>query len=193
MKFLFRPVNPFFVTQRFGENVACKPISGEQKVIVCDGNNPPPGWVSLYGPNGHQAIDINTKHGQEVYAAQDGVVYKIDTDTRSGLDVRIEHEVKGTQFRTIYEHLMSYNVKVGQKVRVGQLIGRADNTGWSAGDHLHFVLEMKQPDGTWKRVDPLPYMENIFAPEMLALEDRVLYVKEMVAKYLELMANKLRK
>ena len=101
MKLIFRPLKPFYITQKFGENLACKPKDGGQKVIFCDGNKPPEGWVSLYGPNGHQAIDLYATHGQPVYATQDGVVYKIDTDARSGLDVRIEHELNGQRFRTI--------------------------------------------------------------------------------------------
>jgi murein DD-endopeptidase MepM/ murein hydrolase activator NlpD len=100
MKLIFKPLKPFQISQAFGENKACKPIDGTQKTITCDGHNPPEGWVSLYGPLGHQAIDLYASHGQPVYAAQDGVVYKIDTDAKSGLDVRLEHELKGQKFRS---------------------------------------------------------------------------------------------
>jgi murein DD-endopeptidase MepM/ murein hydrolase activator NlpD len=192
MKLIFQPVKPFHVTQKFGENIACKPADGTQKVIVCDGHNPPAGWVSLYGPKGHQAIDIWTSHGQQVFAAQDGVVYKIDTDARSGLDVRIEHEVKGQKFRTIYEHLMSYIPKVGDTVKCGQVIGYADNTGWSAGDHLHFVLELWDGNA-WVRVDPLLYMEDMSAIDYLRISSQLTYIKEAVASLAQLIANKLRK
>ena len=178
MKVIFQPVKPFRISQYFGENKACVSTDGNKTVITCDGKNPPAGYKSLYGAHGHTALDIPTSHGQEVYSAQDGVVYHIDTDKRSGLDVRIEHEVGGKRYRTIYEHLMGYQVKVGDKVRVGQLIGWADNTGYSSGDHLHFVLDTFE-DGKWKRIDPLLYMENIFALDFLKLVDKVAYIKEL--------------
>lgn len=184
---IFQPVKPFIITQRFGENRACKPLDGSQKTITCDGNNPPKGWVSLYGTKGHQAIDLKIKHGQEIYAAHDGVVYKIDTDPKSGLDVRIE----GDEYRTIYEHLMGHNVKVGDTVRTGQLIGWGDNTGWSSGDHLHFTLDVKNGD-TWERVDPLKYMEPTFALTIRLQKDVIGYLKELVAKLLDNSAVKLR-
>lgn len=148
--------------------------------------------MSLYGPGGHRAIDIATKHGQEVYAAQDGTVYKIDTNAQSGLDVRIEHEKHGMKFRTIYEHLMGYQPKVGDYVRCGQLIGWADNTGWSSGDHLHFVFQVFR-DGKWVSADPLLYMEDTFAPDRLKQEDTLLTIKEKVAILLEHFATYIRK
>ena len=191
MKLLFRPVNPFYITQTFGENRACVSLDGTKKVITCDGNNPPAGYKSLYGEKGHGAIDIATTHGQEVYAAQDGTVYQIDTSEKSGLDVRIESEKHGIKFRHIYEHLMGYQVKVGDKVRVGQLIGWADNTGYSSGDHLHFQFSVWN-GLEWVKNDPMPYMEPTFAPDMLRMEDKVLYLKEVIARLLDRTATSLR-
>lgn len=192
MKVIFQPIKPFFITQGFGENKACVSLDGTRKVIRCDGKNPPAGYKSLYGSDGHTGIDLRASHGQEVYAAQDGIVYQIDTKIRSGLDVRIEHEVNGRKYRTIYEHLMGYQVQVGDTVRVGQCIGWADNTGYSSGDHLHFVLE-EYRDGAWVRIDPMAHMEPIFALDFLKLLDRFAYLKEMVAKWLDEKANSLRK
>lgn len=191
MKLLFRPVKPFYITQFFGENKACVSLDGTNKVIYCDGTNPPAGYKSLYGPQGHGALDIATSHGQEVYAAQDGIVYQIDTSKKSGLDVRIESEKHGTKFRHIYEHLMGYQVKVGDVVRVGQLIGWADNTGYSSGDHLHFQFSVWN-GMEWVKTDPMPYMEAMFAPDMLAMEDKVLYIKQALAKLLDNWATSLR-
>lgn len=191
-KFLFQPVNPFHINQNFGANGACVSTDGKNTVITCDGHNPPEGYKSLYGKGGHKGMDLRAGHGQEVYASQDGIVYKIDTDPKSGLDVRIEHEHKGKKYRTIYEHLMGYQVKVGDKVRVGQLIGWADNSGYSSGDHLHFQLEELQ--GTkWMPIDPLPLMEPVFALKWLRTEDTFLYLKELVAKLLDNTAFNLRK
>lgn len=188
---IFQPVKPFHIAQHFGENRACKPADGTLKVISCDGNNPPAGYVSLYGPKGHTGLDLFIRHGQEIYAAHDGIVYKIDTDPKSGLDVRLEGVDGSTKIRTIYEHLMGHNVKVGDTVKTGQLIGWGDNTGWSSGDHLHFTLDIKKGD-VWERVDPLLYMEPTFALLIRLQTDLVGYLKELVAKLLDNSATKLR-
>lgn len=184
---IFQPVRPFILTQKFGENRACVSTDGKNTVITCDGMNPPEGYRSLYGKKGHDAIDLKTWHGQEVYATHDGTVYKIDTDPKSGLDVRIE----GRNFRTTYEHLMGYQVKLGQKVKTGDLIGWADNTGYSSGDHLHFVVELW--DGaSWVKVDPLTYMEPTFALTIKLQKDLIGYLKELLALLLDKSASKLR-
>lgn len=190
-KVLFQPVKPFVLNQAFGENKTCISTDWENRVTPCDGTNPPAGYRSLYGKDGHLGVDLRSFHGQEVYAAQTGVVYKIDTDIKSGLDVRLEHNIAGMKFRTIYEHLMGYQPKVGDTVKVGQLIGWADNTGYSSGDHLHFQFEVW--DGAkWVKTDPLPYMETIFAPDFLKTINQVAYIKEALAKLLDTMAYKLR-
>jgi len=178
---LFQPLKPFIIHQKFGENRACRPLDGSQKVITCDGNNPPEGWKSLYGPNGHPAIDLRAKHGQEVYAAQTGDVYMIDTKERSGLDVRIESVVEGRRLRHTYEHLMGYQVRVGDHVTVGQVIGWADNTGWSSGDHLHFKVE-EYIDGKWVIIDPLSVMSTRFALDALATQNTIKYIAELTAR-----------
>lgn len=191
-KVIYQPVKPFFISQWFAENKACVTTDGTNKVITCDGLKPPPGYKSLYGSQGHTGLDLPTKHGQEVYAAAEGIVYFVDTQPRSGLDVRIEHNIQGLRFRTIYEHLMGYQVKVGQKVSVGQLIGWADNTGYSSGDHLHFQMELWNGTG-WDKVDPLLYMEKSFALDILKLSNQLKYLKEVLAKLLDNAAFKLRK
>ncbi len=190
-KLLFQPLKPFRINQQFAENRSCITTDGTKKVITCDGKNPPPGYKSLYGKDGHGGLDLMAFHGQEVYCAQTGVVYKIDTDAKSGLDVRVESVIQGVKFRHIYEHLMGYQPKVGDTVKVGKLIGWADNTGYSSGDHLHFQVEMWDGEA-WVKVDPLRYMEPIFAPDFLKLIDKVTYLKEVVARWLDTAAYKLR-
>jgi murein DD-endopeptidase MepM/ murein hydrolase activator NlpD len=190
-KVLFRPINPFILGQGFGQNKACISLDGTNKVITCDGTNPPTGYKSLYGKNGHSGIDLVAQHNQEVYAAQSGTVYKIDTIPKSGLDVRIEHNEAGLKFRTIYEHLLGYQPKVGDYVEVGELIGWADNTGYSSGDHLHFQMELWNGT-TWIPADPMFYMDTEFAPNFLKRLNQVKYLKQAVAQLLERFAYKLR-
>lgn len=192
MKVIYQPIAPFFINQHFGDNKACVSLDGTNNFITCDGNNPPPGYKSLYGERGHLGLDLRTYHGQPVFAAQTGRVYFIDANPQSGLDVRIESEEAGLKFRHIYEHLLGYQPRVGDEVQVGQVIGWADNTGWSSGDHLHFQVETFV-GGIWTPVDPLMLMEPIFAPKILAIEQPLKSLKEKVALLAESISDYLRK
>lgn len=191
MKFLYQPVSPWHVTQKFGENSACYDTK-LKKVVYCNGKNPPPGLKSLYGSEGHTGLDIRAKHGQEVYCACAGEIEYIDTQPRSGLDVRIISKVGNDVYRHIYEHLLGYQGKVGDFKEAGQLIGWADNTGWSSGDHLHFQLE-KRVNGQWVAVDPAPHLNNEYARNHLLKVSIIKWLKEIIAKHADNFGDKLRK
>lgn len=188
---LHRPISPFIINQRFGENNACITTDGSQKVIVCDGNNPPGGYKSLYGPDGHGGLDLRASHSQPVYCAQDGRVYNIDTHEKSGLDVRVESIVDGRRLRHIYEHLLGYQPRVGDLVKTGDLIGWADNTGYSSGDHLHFQVE-EYIDGEWVNIDPLSVLSSMYALDAKRIEAMLPYLKEQVARLADMVADYLR-
>ncbi len=186
-RFLYQPVSPFKINQRFGENKACVDLATGTKVIVCNGT-PPPGYRVLY-KEGHTGLDLSSKHGQPVYCAQDGKVDWIDTREMSGLDVRVITEFGGKRYRHIYEHLLGYQPKVGDMIKAGDLIGWADNTGKSSGDHLHFELQ-EWRDGKWVPIDPLPLMDPLFALTAAGLWRQI---KEIAARIAELTADLARK
>ena len=192
MKVFYPPVWPFRVGQKFGQNQACIPITGYKPgtLISCDGHNPPPGYKSVYGPEGHTGIDVGANHSQPVYCTYPGVVYKVDSNERTGLDVRIESEINGIRYRHIYEHLLGYQYKVGDKVELGALIGWADNTGYSSGDHLHYQLE-ELKEGKWTPIDPMPLMYT----HISALQAASIYrqIKELLARMADILADYVRK
>lgn len=189
MKYFYRPVNPFFINQKFGENKAC--INSLKNIITCDGLNPPPGYKSLYGPVGHKGLDLKCGHGQEVYCVQKGIVDFIDTKEKSGLDVRIITKIGGRTFKHVYEHLLGYQHKIGDLVLTGQLIGWGDNTGYSSANHLHFQLE-ELINGQWIPIDPLPLMEDKFAKNILFINNSIKYLFEQVALLNDRVADWLR-
>lgn len=97
------------------------------------------------------AIDFAAPIGTPVLAARDGIVMEVESDfARGGLDaeryggranmVRLLHE-DGAM--SVYAHLKPDGalVRLGQRVRAGQVIGLSGNTGFTSGPHLHFSVQ----------------------------------------------------
>ena len=102
-------------------------------------------------PAGHSGIDYGLYLGTPVLAALDGkVIRAVYLGTGYGTHVVLEHE-DGLQ--TVYAHLSSFSVCLGQSVREGQEIGRSGNTGNSTGPHLHFEVRRREVP-----VDPEPLL-----------------------------------
>lgn len=99
----------------------------------------------------HEGIDIEAEQGAAIKAAMDGVVVKADSSAAYGNYVRIRH---GTNLETLYAHCSQLSVSQGEKVKQGDIIAKAGDTGVSVGTHLHFELWV---DG--KAVDPAEYLE----------------------------------
>ena len=102
----------------------------------------------------HEAIDIaGSGEGSPIYAAGSGVVVTSQNKGSLGNHITIDH---GNGYYTLYAHLHSRNVTVGQTVQRGQQIGTMGHTGFATGTHLHFGLYrngMPYRDGT--PLDPL--------------------------------------
>lgn len=197
---LYYPVKPFLITQKFAQSEACVDGSStlppaRRKVVGKTNGVCPVGWVELYPllgmVKGHTGLDIRAWHGQPVYASHDGVVEEISTEVERGLGVGIVSSERwnfdeiGDHFaKTRYWHFKSIAVVKGQKVYAGDLLGLADNTGVSAGDHLHYELKpveysgemlynVEQNNGFFGAVDPTPYFTGIHAVE----------VQDLIQKY----------
>lgn len=130
-----------------GKGVLAWPIDGilTQKY----GNT---GFTAL-GYNFHNGLDIAAPAGAPIYAAADGVVINTDRSNASyGNWVAVKHSITtkagNSQLITLYGHMQSFKVSVGQKLSQGDLIGYEGNTGNTTaklygperGYHLHFVV-----------------------------------------------------
>ncbi len=123
-----------------------------------------PQIYSRYGVPAHEGLDIRALTNTNIYACFAGTVYEVHTNPKDhayGIHVRIRHR---DGYRTVYGHLVRALVSVGEEVSEGQLIGKADSTGASAGAHLHLTLKQ---DGATARaetdypkdiIDPTPFM-----------------------------------
>jgi murein DD-endopeptidase len=85
----------------------------------------------------HSGLDLSAKVGEPAYAMLAGVVIKVGSDSRSGNFVTIRHG----SFTVSYCHLTRSLVTVGAKVRPGDTIALAGNTGRSTGPHLHLTVK----------------------------------------------------
>lgn len=187
---IFYPVKPFRIFQPFGASEACTedlpnvPIT-KRRVVTKVNNVCPFGFVELYpllGMKGHTGIDMQATSGQPVYAATGGVVEEVQTELERGLGVsiittgRFDMGARGEHFaKTRYWHLKAISVSIGQRVDAGDIIGYADSTGLSSGDHLHFELKpvkttpdggyanVFQDNGYYGAIDPIPFFNGYFA------------------------------
>lgn len=89
----------------------------------------------------HEGMDFSAPIGTEVYATGDGTVSTVETSYSGyGKHVKIDH---GFGYVTTYAHMSKFNVKVGQKVKRGDIIGFVGTTGISTGPHLHYEVVKK--------------------------------------------------
>ncbi|MDF3826033.1 peptidoglycan DD-metalloendopeptidase family protein [Enterococcus faecium] len=95
---------------------------------------------SPFGTRGrefHRGLDFAASQGEPIYASKSGKVIKAEYHPSWGNVVVIEHE-DGTS--ALYAHQQEYEVKVGNKVSQGEIIGYVGSTGHSTGSHLHLEI-----------------------------------------------------
>jgi len=101
----------------------------------------------------HPGIDFAASRGTKVFATSAGRIVDInrsDLQAGYGNSIDIDH---GHGFVTRYAHLEEIQVKAGQKVTKGMVIGTVGNSGGSIAPHLHYEIIL---DG--ENVDPMAYM-----------------------------------
>ena len=198
---LFYPVKPYHRHQKFGDDLACLDIyTGNVLTKSADGVCPA-GSIGLYaslGLKGHNGEDLQAGTGQPIYAAHNGVVISVFNDINSGNTIGIktleqfDYEGGTAYYKTIYCHLKSFNVKVGDTVKVGDVIGLANSTGKSSGSHLHFGLKpvylneddgvlvnAEQNNGYYGAIDPAHHWNGLYSVDVPIL-DAALDVSEKI-------------
>ncbi len=85
----------------------------------------------------HLGFDLAVTEHIPVVAANDGTVVHAGNLGIYGNAIVLDH---GCGLQSLYGHLSSIEVKVGESVRRGQVMGRSGQTGLAAGDHLHFTM-----------------------------------------------------
>jgi murein DD-endopeptidase MepM/ murein hydrolase activator NlpD len=116
---IFRSIQSNHINQKFGENA----------------ND----FYAQLGLKGHNGIDFGTKVTEELRydVDQEGVVIGLSLSPTAGFGITIDTD----GYRHIYWHLKSMSVKVGDVVKLGNVLGWTDNTGlYTTGPHLHRAI-----------------------------------------------------
>ena len=101
-------------------------------------------YISRFATNGHRGDDLCAAEGTEIYAAADGVVLAAQEHYSWGNFVEIDHgaDANGLRWSTLYAHMQSCAVQVGQTVTAGQVIGYVGHTGYTTGNACHFEMHV---------------------------------------------------
>jgi len=106
----------------------------------------------------HWGMDFVAQTGTKIFATGDGTITEtLNSGDGHGNHVTIDH---GFGYKTLYAHLSRYNVKTGDKIKRGQVIGFVGSTGTSIGPHLHYEVYKNG-----KNVDPKYYFFKDLSPE----------------------------
>ncbi len=105
----------------------------------------------------HEGIDFTASVGTDIYATGDGIIAQSDRKGGYGKCITINH---GFGYSTLYAHLSKIDVKPGQRVKRGQVIGHVGNTGKSTAPHLHYEVHKNS-----RSIDPINFFFNDLTPE----------------------------
>jgi murein DD-endopeptidase MepM/ murein hydrolase activator NlpD len=109
----------------------------------------------------HFGMDFTAPRGTPIYASGNGTVTRADnTASGYGNHIRIDH---GYGYESLYAHLYKFNVRRGQKVKRGDLIGFVGSTGRSEAPHLHYEIFK---DG--ERINPINFYYGNLSPQEFA-------------------------
>ncbi len=106
----------------------------------------------------HTGIDFTAPRGTDIYATGDGVVKSVESKNRGyGKHIVIDH---GYGYETLYAHMSGFNVREGQKIKRGEVIGFVGSTGTSTAPHLHYEVIKDN-----EKINPINFFFNDLTPE----------------------------
>jgi len=132
----------------------------------------------------HLGYDIYTNQSN-VIAAAAGTVTKVRRNATAGLYIKLHH---GHRLYTLYIHLKTAYVEVGQKVKQGEIIGRIDGAvGNAVAPQLHFEIKPNN-----RSVDPIPLIEYFYQNDKQMI-DKIKSYQKMLSKMISIRDNEVKK
>ena len=126
----------------------------------------------------HLGTDYAAPHGTPIVSVGDGVVVKASYTKGNGKYVKVRHN---STYTTQYLHMSRRNVKEGQAVRQGDVIGYVGSTGLATGPHVCFRF--------WKNGQQVDHLREEFPPSTPIREDQQSAFADAVADWMEEMAR----
>ncbi|MDO8496029.1 MAG: M23 family metallopeptidase [bacterium] len=110
--------------------------------------------IYLNGQTRHGGVDLKATHRTPIKAVNSGVVLLVAKNfSLEGNMIILDH---GSGVLSLYLHLSKMNVKQGEKVNKGEIIGLSGSTGSATGPHLHFIIKVNNTN-----VDPLRFIDTM--------------------------------
>jgi murein DD-endopeptidase MepM/ murein hydrolase activator NlpD len=107
----------------------------------------------------HKGVDFGSDGSTKIIAAASGIITRAKAIEGYGNTVTIAHVINGNKYETLYAHLKSISVKVGQIVKQSQQVGIKGDTGNATGVNLHFEIHIPAYEaGQPNAVNPLHYI-----------------------------------
>lgn len=100
----------------------------------------------------HRGLDFTADTGTPVYATGDGTIKMAYFSESFGKVIFLDH---GFGYETRYAHLSQFNVRKGQRVKRGEIIGHVGSTGLSGGPHLHYEVLFEK-----EHVNPIHFFQR---------------------------------
>jgi len=226
---IYRPIQSNTKTQAFGEDVPCvikgkRPF----QFVPCGTPNSHKLYTGALGMKGHSGEDWTTSYKEPVYfpVKIDGIQWEADTHTdssgaiicvvRSTMPVAFDtcpthvsgslkqiqrqfDALRGLYLQFWFVHLESSVCFNRKKVTTGDLLGYADSTGASSGNHLHWCMKVSDPNSWWfidgdngynGAIDFSPWFTNEYVkgttPPPAPIFTQKMYYKERSANVLKL-------
>ena len=108
----------------------------------------------------HYGLDFSAPIGTPIYATGNGIIESVlkESESKGYGNVIIINHLYG--YKTLYGHMSKFNVKKGNKIKRGDIIGFVGSTGKSTGPHLHYEVIKENI-----KVNPINYLFNSLTPE----------------------------
>lgn len=136
---------------------AIQPINNKELVRISSPFKPNRYHPILKRVQAHKGIDFTAPTGTPVYATGDGIATSAYYSGSYGNVIFLNH---GYGYQTRYAHLNEFNIKVGQHVKRGEIIGYVGNTGRSQAPHLHYEVLYN-----FHHIDPINYFQRDLSSE----------------------------
>lgn len=113
-----------------------------------------------YKGTGHDGLDLVGIDSKEIHATVNGIVKAASNTDPKGFGINVKILKDGTNDYYIYAHMSEVKVKVGQRVKITDVIGIEGSTGKSTGSHCHYCVRTGNRKGSHKDISAISGIPN---------------------------------